>query len=102
MNGRTLEGRRALVTGGGAGIGAEIVRDLGSRGAHVVVADRDADAAGALAAEVGGTSWVVDLADRAMLDGAELSEQLGDVDILVNNAGIQRISAIEDFDPEAF
>ena len=54
-------------------------------------------AAEAAAAEVGGEAWVVDLADTAALDDLTL-----DVDILVNNAGIQRVSPIEEFDPDAF
>jgi len=46
---------------------------------------------------VGGEAWVADLSDTAALDSLDL-----DIDILVNNAGIQRVSPIEDFDPEAF
>ncbi|MFE1645514.1 3-hydroxybutyrate dehydrogenase [Microbacterium sp. P01] len=102
MSAEALAGRRALVTGGGAGIGAEVARHLAARGAHVVVADRDGDAAQAVAGEIGGTPWAVDLADREQMDGAAFAERLRDIDILVNNAGIQRIDAIEDFDPEAF
>ena len=54
-------------------------------------------AAAALADEVGGTSWAVDLLDVEALQTLSL-----DCDILVNNAGIQRISPIEDFDPADF
>lgn len=92
-----IEGRRALVTGGASGIGAACVRSLAASGAHVVVADVDADGADALAAEVGGSSWGVDL-----LEVAELETLTLDVDILVNNAGIQRVSPLEEFDPAAF
>jgi 3-hydroxybutyrate dehydrogenase len=93
----TLEGLRALVTGGASGIGEACVRELAARGAHVTVADIDQQGAGALAAQVGGDSWPVDLTDSAAL--ADLSL---DVDILVNNAGIQVVSPIETFPPEAF
>jgi 3-hydroxybutyrate dehydrogenase len=93
----TLNGRKALVTGGASGIGAATVRALAARGAKVVVADVDADGAAALADEVGGTAWAVDLLDVDGLGTLSL-----DCDILVNNAGIQRISPIQDFDPADF
>src|SRR6187549_3703726 len=94
---RTLPGRRALVTGGASGIGAAIARELAGRGAHVTIADLDAGGARALATEVGGESWVVDLSDTHALDELQL-----DVDILVNNAGIQKVAAIEAYDPADF
>jgi 3-hydroxybutyrate dehydrogenase len=94
---RDLTGRRALVTGGASGIGLACVHELARRGAHVIVADRDAEAAARAAEAVGGDAWVVDLGDTAALDDLTL-----DVDILVNNAGIQRVSPIHDFEPDAF
>ncbi|MEV7133261.1 3-hydroxybutyrate dehydrogenase [Arthrobacter sp. NPDC093128] len=93
----TLNGRKALVTGGASGIGAASVRALAARGAKVVVADIDEAGATALADEVGGTAWAVDLLDVEALGTLSL-----DCDILVNNAGIQRISPIQDFDPADF
>ncbi|MGN8132243.1 3-hydroxybutyrate dehydrogenase [Paenarthrobacter sp. 22069] len=93
----TLNGRKALVTGGASGIGAATVRALAAHGAKVVVADVDASAAEKLADEVGGSVWEVDLLDTEALAGLGL-----DCDILVNNAGIQRISPIQDFDPADF
>jgi 3-hydroxybutyrate dehydrogenase len=92
-----LYGRKALVTGGASGIGAACVRELSSCGAKVVVADVDSAGAAALADEVGGTAWAVDLLDVDSLATLSL-----DCDILVNNAGIQRISPIEEFDPLHF
>ncbi|MEU0266360.1 3-hydroxybutyrate dehydrogenase [Nocardioides sp. NPDC006303] len=96
-SGRTLRGRRALVTGGASGIGAAVARELAARGARVVVADVAGDAAHALAEEIGGEAWVVDLTATEELDDLTL-----EVDILVNNAGIQRVSPIEKFDPDDF
>ena len=93
----SLNGRKALVTGGASGIGAATVRALAARGAKVVVADVNEAAATALADEVGGSAWAVDLFDTDALQSLSL-----DCDILVNNAGIQRISPIEDFDPADF
>lgn len=92
-----LSGRRALVTGGASGIGAAIARAFAEAGATVTVADLNAEGAEALAAEIGGRAWAVDLSDTASL--ADLSL---DVDILVNNAGIQHVSPIEDFAPARF
>jgi len=94
---RDLSGRRALVTGGASGIGLACVQEFARRGAHVVVADRDAAAAERAAEAAGGEAWVVDFADTAALEDLELN-----VDILVNNAGIQRVSPIHEFDPDAF
>jgi 3-hydroxybutyrate dehydrogenase len=93
----TLDGRRALVTGAGSGIGAASARALASQGAHVIVADFNPESAQRVADEVGGEPWVVDLGDTAAL--AELSL---DIDILVNNAGIQQVGPIETYDPVVF
>lgn len=92
-----LSGRRALVTGGASGIGAAIARAFAEAGATVTVADLNAEGAAALADEIGGRSWAVDLSGTAAL--ADLSL---DVDVLVNNAGIQHVSPIEEFAPERF
>ena len=91
----TLAGRRAVITGGAAGIGAAIARSFAAEGAEVVVADRDGAAAAALAAELGGEAWEVDLLDTAALESLELR-----ADILVNNAGIQRVAPIDELEPE--
>jgi len=92
-----LTNRRALVTGGASGIGAAAARALAEAGATVTVADLDGTAAQAVAAEIGGRAWQVDLTDTAALAGSRL-----DYDILVNNAGIQHVSPIQDFPPEKF
>jgi len=85
------------VTGGASGIGAACARAFAAAGAHVIVADLNADAAEGLANELGGEAWHVDLSDTKALYDLTL-----DVDILVNNAGIQHVSPIEEFDPERF
>jgi 3-hydroxybutyrate dehydrogenase len=92
-----LSGRRAVVTGGASGIGAACARAFAAAGADVVIADLNGEAARAVADELGGEAWQVDLADTAAL--ADLSLE---VDILVNNAGIQHVRPIEQFEPERF
>lgn len=92
-----LTGRRALVTGGASGIGAACAEAFAAAGAHVIVADLNGDAAEALAAQLGGEAWQVDLSNTKALADLQL-----DVDILVNNAGVQHVSPIEEFDPERF
>ena len=85
-----LQNKTAIVTGGGSGFGAGIVRKFVAEGARVMVADIDADAAAEVAREVGGVAHTVDVAYgpsvRAMAGAA--IRALGHVDILVNNAGI--------------
>ena len=87
-----LSSRRALVTGGASGLGKAMSEALAAAGAHVIVADVHADSAKAVASDIGGESWIINLADTSALDGVDL-----DVDILINNAGIQRIHPITEF-----
>lgn len=92
-----LTGRHALVTGAASGIGAACARALAARGATVTVADIDTAGAKAVATELGGTAWAVNLLDVTALEDLTL-----DTDILVNNAGVQHISPIQDFAPQCF
>lgn len=97
MTEQDLAGRRAVITGGASGIGRACAEEFARRGAHVVIADLNAEAAVAVATELGGEAWTVDLSDTPALDSLVL-----EADILVNNAGIQQVSPIVDFDPDAF
>jgi 3-hydroxybutyrate dehydrogenase len=92
-----LLGRRALITGGASGIGRACALRLAEDGADVVVVDRDAAAAEAVAAQVGGTAVTVDLSDLAAVDALDLA-----VDILVNNAGLQHVAPLHEFPVDRF
>ncbi len=90
-----LEGKRAVVTGGGRGIGAAVARILAAEGAAVVVSARNQDEISAVAADLcarGAKAWGVpcDVTDPAQVAAlaAAAEDHLGQVDILVNNAGI--------------
>ncbi|MEV7806548.1 3-hydroxybutyrate dehydrogenase [Microbispora sp. NPDC088329] len=103
----SLEGRTALVTGAGSGIGRACARRLAAEGAHVVVADVNAEAAGKVAAEIGGTPVAVDLSDPEFLVAwrgqlPPSPDTRLQADIVVNNAGFQHVAPIEEFPPEIF
>lgn len=80
----------ALVTGGGSGIGEACARTLAGRGATVAVADIDPAAAEAVAKEIGGAAFQVDVTDpdqcARLVD--RVVADLGGLHIAVNNAGI--------------
>jgi NAD(P)-dependent dehydrogenase (short-subunit alcohol dehydrogenase family) len=88
-----LAGKRALVTGGGRGIGASCARSLAAAGAEVVVCGRSKAELDAVAREIGGSALVCDLADRAATDA--LVSKLGGVQVLVNNAGVSESAPLE-------
>jgi len=85
-----MRGKVALVTGAGSGIGAECARTLAARGAAVAVADIDPAGAKAVAAEIGGTAYTVDVTDAAQCDALvdQVVTDLGGLHMAVNNAGI--------------
>ena len=106
-----FDGKVALVTGGGGGIGSAIARRLASEGAHVVVTDVNAEAAQAVAAEIAAAGHQAS-AIAANIARAEECHTLvkqvlaaqGQIDVLVNNAGINRrgnIMAISEDDWDA-
>ena len=101
-----LTGRRALVTGGGSGLGFAIARGLAHAGASVVLNGRNRDkldsAKAALAAEGFDARTVAfDVTDAAAVSAAvaEIERTHGAIDILVNNAAMNQRKALEEFTP---
>ena len=96
-----LNGKTAIVTGGGSGIGAAVAEVLAEAGAYVIVAGRRPDPLEAVARSIGGQAVTCDIRDpeqvSALFDGA--TAHSGHLDILVNNAGVPGpIAPVADID----
>jgi 3-oxoacyl-[acyl-carrier protein] reductase len=86
-----LEGKRALVTGGGSGIGRATALRFAQEGAHVAVLDRDEAAARLVAHEAGGLGLPADVTDEEQVAAAvdAVVSAWGGLDVLVANAAVQ-------------
>ena len=84
-----LDGKVAVVTGGGSGIGAGIARNLAAFGADVVIWERHEETGAAVAESFGGVHITTDVRESDQVDAALATtlERHGHVDVLVNNAG---------------
>ena len=87
-----LEGKTAIVTGGGSGFGAGIARKFAAEGAQVFVVDINLEGAQAIATEIGGTPIACDVSDKTSVSHlAQTALSQGPLDILVNNAGVTHL-----------
>jgi 2-hydroxycyclohexanecarboxyl-CoA dehydrogenase len=94
---KRFEGKVAIVTGAGGGIGSAIAKRLASEGAYVIVTDMNGDGASAVVAEIeaAGGEAVAIVADIANGEAcreliAKVIDRKGRIDVLCNNAGINR------------
>jgi NADP-dependent 3-hydroxy acid dehydrogenase YdfG len=98
-----LNGKTALVTGGGSGIGLAVARAFLQEGARVVISGRNADKLARAAADLKGDDRLgyhaADVGDPEQV--RRLVEQMGRVDVLVNNAGLNfKERTIRELNPE--
>ncbi|TDD96102.1 SDR family NAD(P)-dependent oxidoreductase [Actinomadura rubrisoli] len=98
-------GRVALITGGSHGIGAAVARRLAGEGARVVLADVDAEAGAALAAELGGAFVRCDVREPADSEAAVAAAvgRFGGLDVAFLNAGVAGGGGVgDDFDLDGY
>ena len=89
-----LEGKVALITGGGGGIGEAVARAYADAGCKVAVADTNVAGAEKVAGEISGLAIATDVTDEAQIAAMfdACAAAFGKLDILVNNAGIVPIN----------
>jgi NAD(P)-dependent dehydrogenase (short-subunit alcohol dehydrogenase family) len=99
-----LEGRKALITGGGSGIGRATTRRMKEEGAQVCVLDIDADAAEAVAKELEGHAFTADVRDTDAVANvvARAAAAMGGLDVMFNNAGTSFFGPLHMYTPEAW
>lgn len=87
-----LAGKRVLITGASRGIGEAVATHFAQAGAQVAIVARSTEPLHALADQLGGTAYPLDLTNPAEVDGliARVEAQGGAIDVLVNNAGVDQ------------
>jgi NAD(P)-dependent dehydrogenase (short-subunit alcohol dehydrogenase family) len=101
-----LDGKVALITGAGSGIGEQMARAFAEQGARVVVADISEEAASRVSTEIGdsATSLRLDVTDAAGVKTAfeSIAASHGALDVLINNAGIGLVGNVEETEEADF
>jgi len=99
-----LDGHKAIVTGGGSGIGRATCRRMAEEGARVWTLDLDGDAAAATANEIGGNASAVDVSEAEAVAAAveEAARAMGGLSIIFNNAGMGFLGPLHEYTPDAW
>jgi NAD(P)-dependent dehydrogenase (short-subunit alcohol dehydrogenase family) len=94
-----FEGRGAIITGGGSGIGRATARRFAEHGARVAVVDIDGDAAERVATEIDGVAYALDVTDYEALANAfgDAAQRFGGIAYLYNNAGGSSLAPLHEF-----
>jgi len=94
-----LDSRRAVVTGGGSGIGQATCRRMTDEGARVAVVDINGDAAEQVAKEIDGLAYAVDVTDYDALSAAvdDAAAKLDGLSTVFNNAGASNLSQVHEW-----
>jgi NAD(P)-dependent dehydrogenase (short-subunit alcohol dehydrogenase family) len=103
----SISGKVVLITGGAAGVGAEVARRLHAKGAKLVLTDLDGARLSDMSAALGADRVLTDVADVRDLSAmqavvAAAVERFGGVDVVVANAGIASYGSVSQVDPDAF
>lgn len=103
------EGKIAIITGAGQGIGRGVADRLAAEGAHVVIAEYNKANAEAATTEIRGqggkaTAYPIDISDLNQVDQMvkDVAGQLGRIDILINNAGVDKTQSLFEITPESW
>jgi len=102
-----MNGKVVFITGGAAGVGAEVARRLRDRGAKLLLTDLDEDKLKELSIQLG-ADWVLpvvaDVRDLGAMQSAidQAVERFGGIDVVMANAGIASYGSVLQVDPEAF
>ena len=99
-----LDGRKALITGGGSGIGRATARRMREEGAKVCVLDIAADAAEIVAKEIDGKAFAADVRDNEAVAKVveQAAEHMGGLDIMFNNAGTSFFGPLHEYPPDGW
>lgn len=103
----SVDGKVVFITGGAAGVGAEVARRLHAKGAKLLLTDVDAGALASFAAALGGDRVLTVTADVRDLPAMQAAvdagvQRFGGVDVVVANAGIASYGSVLQVDPAAF
>ena len=101
---KRLEGKIAVITGGGSGIGEAISRRFASEGAQIIILDINDEQAKNVADSINGKCFQCDISDSGSVESVfkKITDDGPCPDILVNNAGIAHIGNATNTDPDDF